>query len=69
MLRENKKISIIVNCFNGQEFLKEALDSVIKQTYDHWELIFFDNNSSDDSCRIVESYNNKNLKYLNLINI
>ena len=33
-------VSVIVNCYNGEEFLKETLGSVINQTYTYWELIF-----------------------------
>ena len=61
----DKKVSIIMNCYNGQEFLKESLDSVIKQTYKNWELIFYDNCSTDKSKKIFFDYkkNNKNFKY------
>ena len=34
-------VSIILNCFNGSEYLKEALISIQNQTYKNWELIFF----------------------------
>ena len=47
-------ISIIINCRNGQEYLRTALESVLSQTYSNWELIFFDNKSSDDSVKIME---------------
>ena len=33
-------VSIILNCFNGGEYLKEALISIQNQTYKNWELIF-----------------------------
>ena len=33
-------ISIIMNCHNGEEYLSFALESVLKQTYSNWELIF-----------------------------
>ena len=61
----DKKVSIIMNCYNGQEFLKESLDSVIKQTYKNWELIFYDNCSTDKSKKIFFDYKkkNKNFKY------
>ena len=50
-------VSIIVNCFNGERFLAEALESVINQTYQYWDLIFWDNQSSDNSSEIFKSYN------------
>lgn len=61
----NKKnlVSIIMNCHNGDEYLKEAVNSIIKQSYKNWELIFFDNNSNDDSSKIIKSYKDKRIKY------
>ena len=51
-----------MNCFNGEEFLVEAIDSVFNQTYTDWEIIFFDNASTDGSREIAKSYGSK-LKY------
>ena len=46
------EISIIMNCHNGEKFLAEAINSVLNQTYKNWELIFWDNSSSDQSEKI-----------------
>ena len=54
-------ISILMNCFNGEEFLKEAIESVIKQSYKNWELIFWDNQSTDKSIEIASSYQDKRI--------
>ena len=51
-----------MNCYNGQRFLKEAIDSVYQQTYNDWEIIFWDNASDDDSAKVAKSYDKK-LKY------
>ena len=48
-------VSVIMNCYNGEEFLSEAINSVLAQTYDNWELIFWDNLSSDKSKEIKEN--------------
>ena len=55
-------ISIVMNCYNGEEFLREAIDSVYAQTYQNWEIIFWDNASTDSSAKIAQSYDSK-LKY------
>lgn len=52
-----------MNCYNGAEYLKEALDSIVNQTYENWELIFWDNLSTDQSKSIFENYDNKKFKY------
>ena len=57
------KVSVIMNCHNGQEFLKESLVSVKNQTYKNWEIIFFDNNSSDNSKKILKNFSNEKIKY------
>ena len=56
-------VSIIVNCFNGERFLAEALESVINQTYKNWELIFWDNQSSDKSSEIIKSFKHPKFNY------
>lgn len=56
------KVSVIVNCLNGAKYLKECLDSIYNQTYKDWEIIFWDNCSTDESPKIAKSYDNK-LKY------
>lgn len=65
MVKKNKKnlVSVIINCFNGEEYLKDAVESVIKQTHKNWEIIFWDNLSNDGSASIIKSYNDKRIKY------
>jgi glycosyltransferase involved in cell wall biosynthesis len=55
----NPLVSIIMNCLNGEKFLKRAINSIYEQTYSNWEVIFIDNGSSDSSRIIAESYDNK----------
>ena len=65
MIIKNKKplISVIVNCFNGEKYLKECINSIIKQTYKNWEVIFWDNLSKDKSKDIFKRFKDKRLKY------
>lgn len=55
-------VSIIINCYNSDEYLTEAINSIFSQTFTNWEIIFWDNNSTDKSARIAKSYGDK-LKY------
>ena len=50
-------VSILVNCFNGGEFLERALNSICNQSYRNIEIIFVDNNSTDNSSHIIKNYN------------
>ena len=62
-MQDKQLVSVIVNCFNGEKYLCEAIDSVIAQKYKNWELIFWDNLSIDSSAEIFNKYNDKRLKY------
>lgn len=55
----NPLVSIIVNCRNSQTYLRECLDSIYAQSYTNWEIIFWDNASTDDSAVIAISYGEK----------
>ena len=48
--------TIIVNCRNGEKYLRQCLDSIFEQTYPDFEVIFFDNLSSDSSIQIALEY-------------
>ncbi|MDC3142870.1 glycosyltransferase [Candidatus Pelagibacter sp.] len=52
-----------MNCYNGEKYIREAVDSVINQTYENWELIFWDNQSSDSSAKLFLEYDDCRLKY------
>jgi len=49
-------VSIIMNCWNCERYLKEALDSAFAQTYKNIEVVFWDNLSSDSSIEIAKQY-------------
>ena len=55
-------VSIIMNCYNGEKFLREAIDSVYAQIYQNWEIIFWDNNSIDQSINLIKKIKDKRLK-------
>jgi len=56
-------VSIIMNCHNGEKYLIKAVNSIFKQTYMNWELVFFDNASKDNSAKIIKSFRDKRIKY------
>jgi len=56
-------VSIIINCYNGGDYLKECIESVLFQTYKNWEIIFWDNQSTDNSKVIFQSFKDERLKY------
>jgi len=56
-------ISVIINCYNGEKYLRETIDSVLNQSYQNWEIIFWDNSSTDQSANILKSYKEDRIKY------
>ena len=62
-MKQNLKISIIMNCLNGEKYLSQAITSVLNQSYENWELIFWDNKSDDKSEKIFKKFKDSRLKY------
>ena len=62
-------VSIIINCYNGERFLREAIDSIYEQDYSNWEIIFWDNASEDESAEIAKSYDNRLQYFFASINV
>jgi glycosyltransferase involved in cell wall biosynthesis len=65
-MKSNNLISIIMTCSNGELYLHEAVKSILDQTYSNWELIFYNNNSTDRSEKIIKSFNDQRIKYFKL---
>ena len=56
------KVSVIMPCFNTAQFLIQAIDSILTQTYPDLELIVINDASSDGSRKILESFQEKNFR-------
>ena len=52
----NDLVSIIVPVFNRRSAIREALESILKQTYEHWEALVVDDGSTDGTAQVVEEY-------------
>ena len=75
-----KMVSIVLPVFNGSKYLSQSIESIIKQSYDNWELIIINDCSTDNSLEIANHYasldkrirvfsNEKNMKLPNSLNI
>ena len=58
-----KKVSVIINCKNGEQYLTHCISSVLNQTYINFEIIFFDNCSQDKTRNLIKNYHDKRIKY------
>lgn len=58
------KISVIIPIYNVSQFLKEALDSIVEQTYHDIEIICINDGSTDNSLQIIEEYGKKDARII-----
>lgn len=61
----NPKISVLMPVYNGERYVKEAINSILKQTFKDFELIIIDDGSIDGSVEIIKSYcNDKRIRLI-----
>jgi glycosyltransferase involved in cell wall biosynthesis len=68
MIKEKKKpiISVIIPTYNRARFLERAINSVLKQTYQNFELIIVDDCSTDDTESIIKNFIDERIVYIKL---
>ncbi|ENA5518856.1 glycosyltransferase family 2 protein [Escherichia coli] len=59
-------VSIIMPCYNAEQYIKESINSVINQTYKNFELIIVDDLSADNSINIINSFHDNRIKLIQL---
>jgi glycosyltransferase involved in cell wall biosynthesis len=64
MPRSGGKISVIIPTHNRAHFLRQSVDSVLSQTYENFEIIIIDNNSTDNTTDLLKNYNDRRIKYV-----
>jgi len=62
------KFSVIIPTYNQANFLKKAIESVINQTFNNWELIIIDNYSNDDTIEVVKQFHCEKIVFFQLKN-
>ena len=58
------QVSIVIPTYNNSPLLMKAIKSVLDQDYQYWELIIVDNNSTDDTIDVIESFNDERIRYI-----
>ncbi len=58
------RVSVLMTVYNAAPWLREAIDSIVSQTYSDWELIAIENGSSDASPEILASYNDRRIRVI-----
>lgn len=64
----NPVISIVTPVFNTEKYLRDCIDSVIKQTYSNWELILINDCSTDNSQQIIDEFSNLDSRVIGVQN-
>jgi len=61
---DNPAISVVMPVYNGGNYLKEAIDSVLNQTFNDFEFIIVNDGSTDNTEEIIYEYSDKRIKYI-----
>ena len=62
-----QKYSIVIPVYNSESWMKKAIDSVLQQTINNWELILIDDGSTDNSLEIIKHYKLQNPNKIKII--
>lgn len=57
-------VSVVMPVYNGEKYLKEAIDSILNQTFKDFELLLINDASTDNSEKIINSYNDSRIIYI-----
>ena len=55
----NKKVSIVIPCYNEEKYISQCINSILSQKYENKEIIVCDGGSQDGTLEIIKSYGNK----------
>ena len=61
----NPKISVIMSVYNGERYLREAIESILNQTFADFEFIIVNDGSTDSSLEIIQSYQDERIRVIN----
>ena len=59
----NQKITVFMPVYNTEKYLRESIDSILKQTYKNFEFIIIDDGSTDSCGDIIKSYKDKRIVF------
>ncbi len=63
-MNQTPKVSVVISTYNRASMLKRAIQSVLAQTFQDFELIVVDNASTDNTQKIVKSFSDERLRYI-----
>lgn len=63
MAKNLPKVSIVLPTYNGSSYIRQSIESCLKQTYKNIELLIVDDGLTDETPNIIKSYKDKRIKY------
>ncbi|GHT42019.1 hypothetical protein AGMMS49921_06250 [Endomicrobiia bacterium] len=64
MVIKTPKVSVVMPTYNTETHLSKAIDSILAQTFDDFEFLIVDDNSTDKTREIIKSYNDKRVRLI-----
>lgn len=58
-------VTVLMSVYNGEKFLREAIDSILNQTFTDFEFLIINDGSTDKSVEIIESYEDSRIRLIN----
>lgn len=68
-MKSQPLVSILTPTYNHEKFIGQCIESVLAQTYPHWELIIIDDGSTDKTEEVIAQYRDKRIKYIRQNNV
>lgn len=62
---KDSKVTVLMSVYNGEKYLREAIDSILNQTFRNFEFLIINDGSTDRTAEILESYNDPRIKIIN----
>ena len=57
-------VTVLMPVYNGTRYLREAIDSILKQTFEDFEFLIIDDASTDESANVILSYSDKRIRFV-----
>jgi len=64
MTKSKPRVSVLMPVYNGREYLREAVDSILGQGYSDYEFIIIDDGSTDESEKVILSYRDERIRFI-----
>ena len=58
------KVTVLMPVYNGEKYLREAIDSILNQTFTDFEFLIVDDGSTDNSSEIINSYSDSRIRLI-----